>query len=96
MIDWLLTNFGLTMSLEMKNIMFTKDKNNKLMNYLYIVAKYYVYAIKFPGRELTVESFKSVLLRKFQSEKYIAYLNDTFTKFVQKWSVLYNYLNQKI
>ena len=82
------------MSLENKNIMCPKDKNNKLMNYLYIVAKHYVYANKFSGRELSVESFKTVLKRKFQSEKYIANLNNTFTKFVQKWSVLYDYLNQ--
>ena len=31
---------------------------------------------------------KSVLLRKFQSEKYIANLNNTFTKFVQTFKLL--------
>lgn len=91
---WLLNNFGLTMSLENKSIMFPKDKNNRLMNYLYVVAKYYLYANKFSGRELSVESFKSILKRKFQSEKYTASLNNTFTKFLQKWSVLYNYFQQ--
>ena len=62
------------------------------MNYLYVVAKYYVYANKFSGHELHIKSFESIL--KFQSEKCIANLNNTFTNFIKKWSTLYTYLNQ--
>ena len=90
---WLLNNFGLRMLLTGKNIMFPSERRGGLMNYLYVVAKYYIYANKFSGYELHIESFESILKRKFQSEKYIANLNNTFTNFIKKWSTLYAYLN---
>ena len=71
--------------------MFPDDRRNGLMNYLYVVAKYFVYANKLTGRELNLES---LLKRKFQSDRYIANLNNTFAKCFIRWSVLYNYLNQ--
>ena len=74
--------------------MFPNERRGGLMNYLYVVAKYYVYANKFSGHELLIESFESILKRKFQSEKYIANLNNTFTNFIKKWLTLYTYLNQ--
>lgn len=92
--DWLLNSFGLIVSLQSKNIMFPNDKKNSLTNYIHVLAKYYVYANMFSGKELSIPAFKSVLRRKFQSEKYIANLNNTFASFFQKWSILYNCLNQ--
>ena len=48
-----------------------------------VLAKYYVYSNKFSGRRLNFEAFMSILKRKyeFQSEKYLANLNNTFATF---------------
>ena len=54
---WLLNNFGLRMLLTGKNIMFPSERRGGLTNYLYVVAKYYIYANKFSGYELHIESF---------------------------------------
>ena len=48
----------------------------------------------FQDDELHIEYFESILKRKFQSEKYIANLNNTFTNFIKKWSTLYTYFKQ--
>ena len=61
------------------------------MNYVCVLAKYYVYSNKFSGRGLNVEVFKSILKKKYQSEKYLANLNNTFANFFKKWAPLYNY-----
>ena len=51
---WLLNNFGLRMLLTGKNIMFPSERRGGLTNYLYVVAKYYIYANKFSGYELHI------------------------------------------
>ena len=40
--------------------MFPNDRRNGLMNYLYVVAKYYIYANKFSDRELNLASLESL------------------------------------
>ena len=67
-----------------KNILFSYEQKNKLINYVCVLAKYYVYSNKFSGRGLNVEVFKSILKKKYQSEKYLANLNNTFAKFLKK------------
>ena len=89
--EWLSNNFGLRMTLTDKNILFSYEQKNKLINYVCVLAKYYVYSNKFSGRGLNVEVFKSILKKKYQSEKYLANLNNTFANFFKKWAPLYNY-----
>ena len=92
--DWLSNNFGYRMSLNDKNILFSFGQKNKLINYLCVLAKYYVYSNKFSGRGLNLEAFMSILKRKYQSEKYLANLSNTFAKFLRKWAMLYNYFER--
>ena len=89
--EWLSNNFGLRLTLTDKNILFSYEQKNKLINYVCVLAKYYVYSNKFSGRGLNVEVFKSILKKKYQSEKYLANLNNTFANFFKKWAPLYNY-----
>ena len=88
---WLINNFNLRISLNDKNILFSYEQKHKLINYILLLAKYYVYSNKFSGRRLNIESFKSILHRKYKSEKYLANLNNNFATFLRKWATLYNY-----
>ena len=82
------------MLLNDKNILFSYGPKNKLINYLCVLAKYYVYSNEFSGRGLNLEAFMLILKRKYQSEKYLANLSNTFAKFLRKWAMLYNYFER--
>ena len=90
---WLTENSNLSLNLEDKNILFAYQDNNQLRNYLYVIAKRYIYVNKFSGRELNLNTFTAILRRKFQIERYIAHINDTMGSFFGKWSHLYNSLS---
>ena len=79
------------MSLTDKNILFLYKQKYKLINYVCALAKYCMYSYKFSGRGLNLEAFRSILKKKFQSEKYLANLNNTFGEFLRKLAPLYNY-----
>lgn len=89
---WLIENSNLSLNLEEKNILFAYQDNNQLRNYLYVIAKRYIYVNKFSGRQLNLNTFTAILQRKFQTERYIAHINDTMGSFFGKWSHLYNNL----
>ena len=79
--------------LDAKNILFAYEDKNKLRNYIFVVAKYYIYSNKFSQKDLNLNSFLRMLKGKFQSEKHIAYMNNNITAFFAKWGPLYNYFN---
>ena len=93
---WLINNSNIHIDLNDKSILFSYQDNNVLKNYILVVAKYYIYANKFCKKDLNLNSFVGLLEKKFQSEKYIAYVNNTITKFFTKWTPLYNYFNRNI
>ena len=74
-------------------VLFSWHKNNSLLNYLLVVAKYNIYKSKFTSGNLSILGFKANLKRKFEEEKYIAKVNDKYAKFLGKWSCLYTSLN---
>ena len=76
-----------------KNLILSWYKENSLSNYILVVAKYYIYKTKFTSRHLRMAGFKQLLKRKFESEKYIAEINNKYENFLSKWSALYNQLN---
>ena len=56
-------------------------QKTKLITNMCVLAKYYVYSNKFSGRRLNLEAFMSILKRKYESEKYLANLNNTIATF---------------
>ena len=91
---WLNTHSTLTLNLDGKQIIFSnQDRRNTIRNYLSIIAKHYIYTTKFTQKTLRIDNFINLLKKKFQSEKYIALMNNTMTKFFAKWAPLYNYFN---
>ena len=66
----------------MLKILFAYEDKNKFRNYIFVVAKYYIYANKFSQKDLNLNSFLRMLKGKFQSEKYIAFMNNNITAFL--------------
>ena len=92
--NWLTEISNINMDLQDSSILFSYQDDNSLRNYLYVLVKYYIYANKFSGNGLSLQSFKTILKRKFKAEKYIAYVNNSFTRFMKKWGPLYDVMNQ--
>ena len=92
--NWLSAVSNLNMTLNDSSILFSYQDENSLRNYLYVLAKYYIYSNKFSGNGLSLQNFKAILKRKFKAEKYIAYLRNSCTRFMKKWTPLYDVLNQ--
>ena len=90
---WLQTHANLSINISDKSLIFSWQKEKSFMNYLLVVAKYYIYKTKFTSRRLNIAGFKSLLKKKFDGEKYIAKINNRYDKFLGKWSPLYNLLN---
>ena len=61
---WLTTNINLEISLEDRNILFAYGGKTELVNYIYGLAKYYIYKNKFASRNLSIQGFVSLLRKK--------------------------------
>ena len=57
-----------------------------LENYIYVLAKYYIYQNKFISRNISIQAFVSLLKKNMLSERYIAFINNRLSKFFKKWS----------
>ena len=87
--QWLSTNFNININLDAKELLFSGQNKNVLLSYISVVSKHYIYTNKFTERELNISNYISLLKKKFQSERYIAYVHTS--KFFIKWLPLYNY-----
>ena len=90
--EWLRINSNLSLNLEEKNILSAYQDKHQLINYIFVLAKYYIYANKFSGKQLNLDVFKAIFRKKFQGERYTAHINNTMGKFMVKWSQMYNQL----
>ena len=92
--EWLndVTNIEVDINNE-KMLILSWHKKKLLLNYLLVVAKYYIYKTKFVQESISILGFKAILKKKFEEEKYIAKINDKYARFIGKWSSLYTVLN---
>ena len=88
---WLTTNINLEILLEDRNILFAYGGKTELVNYIYGLAKYYIYKKKFASRNLSIQGFVSLLNKKMLSERYTLFINNRLNKFFKKWTSVYNY-----
>lgn len=93
---WLRDECNIEIKLQLKQILFSYEKNNDTGNFISLLAKYYIYKSKF--REnctiyLTIPLFKKYLKQKFETKKYIALTNGKLEKFQKVWSVLIAKIN---
>ena len=83
--QWLLSVSNVTLILEEKNILFSSQGRNRLVNFIFTTAKHYIYIKLFFANEFSVTAYIVILKDKFRCEKYIAYLNNSPAKFLSKW-----------
>ena len=81
------------MNIEKCNIIFSYQGRNSLINYILVLANYYIYKTKFisTDKNLNIHAFMSLLKKKFISDRYNAYIFNRVAKFFSKWFPLYNY-----
>ena len=72
-------------SLEEKNILFAYQDKHQLINYSFVLAKYYTYAKTFSGKQINLDVFKAILRKNIQGERYTAHINNTMGKIMVKW-----------
>ena len=90
---WLYENANINVNIEKRNIIFSYQGRNSLINYILVLAKYYIYKTKFisTDKNLNIHAFVSLLKKKFISDRYNAYIFNRVAKFFSKWFPLYNY-----
>ena len=89
--NWLETNTNINFSLERRRLLFSVHGQNELVNYIYVVSKYYIYKNKFSGNRLNIQAFESMLKHKMNGEKYIAFVHNKPDQFFRKWGPIYNH-----
>ena len=71
---------------EKRNIIFSYQGRNSLINYILVLAKYYIYKTKFisTDKNLNIRAFVSLLKKKIISDRYNAYISNRVAKFLFK------------
>ena len=90
---WMYLRTNLNFDIDRKPIIFSCQNKNKLLSYISVLAKQYIYKNKFVNNELNLDVFISLMKKKFQCEKYIAFINNNMGNFFSKWGPLYNYFS---
>ena len=86
--NWLRIQANVILHLTIKNVIFSKQENNELLNYILLLGKYFIYKTN----SIRLENFIIYLKRKYQNEKYISKIHNKQNKFQAKWSLL-SYIN---
>ena len=88
---WLQSKVNIDISLDDRTILFAYSGKDEIKNYIYVLAKYYIFQNKFISRNINIQGFINILKKKMLSERYIAFINNKLSKFFKKWSRIYNY-----
>ena len=80
---WLYTNIMIDISLDDRKILFSFDGKNDLVNYIYVLAKFYIYQNKFISMNISIQGFINLLKKKMLSEKYVCFINNKLNKFLR-------------
>ena len=88
---WVGEKINTEVNLSDKDIIYSAFSKCSLLNYLIVLAKYYIYKNKFYHKTLNIKGFESYVKVKFKNEMYIAKINNTYDKFLGMWSSIYHY-----
>ena len=58
--DWLIASSNIDINLTERNILFAFQDKHRLRNYIFVLAKHYIYTNKFSGKQLNLDSFKAI------------------------------------
>jgi len=93
--DWLkkecihIRHFNLTIT----DIIFQihdKKRADEVLNIIILLAKQYIYRMKYRGAEPNLQYFKKSLKFYYNTEKYLTYCNCDWTSFDKRWSIYKN------
>ena len=87
---WVMGKINTDVHLSDKNIFSLAFLKCSLLNYLIVLAKYNTYKKKFYNKSINIQGFEAYVKNKFINETYIAKINNTYSKFLGKWSSLYH------
>ena len=62
--NWLRIQANVILCLTIKNVIFSKQENNELLNYILLLGKYFIYKTKFLANSIRLENFIIYLKRK--------------------------------
>ena len=76
-----------------KNKIYSSFSKSPLINFLIILTKYYIYKKKnkFHNKRINIRGFEAYAQVKFKNEMSIAKINNTYDKFLGKWSSICHY-----
>ena len=86
--NWLQTEANITFEVTIKHALFPGQTKNHLL----LLARYFIYKIKFSSNFISIETFICYVKRKYQNEKYISKIHNNQEQFNAKWSCLNNFL----
>ena len=78
---WVMGKINTDVHLSDKNIIFSAF-SFKMLNYLIVLAKYYIYKNKFYNKSINIQGFEAYVKNKFINKIYIAKINNTYNKFL--------------
>ena len=61
---WLITNVNIDLPLDDRPVLFSCSGNNELLNYIYVLAKLFIYKNKFNSRTIYIQGFINFLKKK--------------------------------
>ena len=79
-------------TLTIETILFGYSDTNNIIDLIILVAKRHIYYSKINKNTPSLIVFKSLLSLQYKTERKIAFQNDTYDTFIQKWQTLTNIL----
>lgn len=71
--------------LDNQRVIFSYQGQYPPLNYIFVVAKQYMYKNRFFNSIVNLRTFINILGYKFECEKYIVYINNSISESLAKW-----------
>lgn len=84
-------NINLEISLDIHELLFSYSGKTDLINYIDVLAKYYIYQNNFFSKRVDVQSFSNILRIQMLSGRYFSYVDNMDGKFFKKWLPVYDF-----
>ena len=88
---WVSETLNADVNISDENIIYSSFSKSPLIDFLIIMAKYYIYKNKFHNKRINTRGFEAYAKVKFKNEMYIAKIKNAYDKFLGKWYSIYHY-----
>ena len=93
--NWILNKLNIYIQIDLNTVVFGMSSNlkmNKIINFILLVTKYYIYRTKIREEKLHIFSLQNTLKDSFYIEKYVIFNKCKwleFTRYWEKWFKLF-------